>query len=286
MVPPFVPAHSPRPYRKDVPQGEIQVDGGRTSLQHACNRGKRFAFLLYPDPMPEDALCFTTGAENRHFDADAQMMRRAVIYHDDHLIAINKPAGLPTQGGSGQGGGTLMVWLLASRARVRTAPPCPSFGQGYTGAPHRSRQAAQALTDAFRHRETRARFTVALLQARPPRMGKIRFWAREGRRPWPRRRGEKMCCLHPSEIAATEGAKRAETDYATLSALGGRGVLGGDGADHGIAPHQLRAHIQSLATRLWVMATWRQQSGKNLGDGWGAQLGVKSAASCICTRVT
>jgi 23S rRNA pseudouridine955/2504/2580 synthase len=34
-------------------------------------------------------------------DADAEMIRAAVIYRDDH-IALNKPPGLPTQGGSGQ----------------------------------------------------------------------------------------------------------------------------------------------------------------------------------------
>jgi 23S rRNA pseudouridine955/2504/2580 synthase len=30
------------------------------------------------------------------------MIRAAVIYRDDHIIALNKPPGLPTQGGSGQ----------------------------------------------------------------------------------------------------------------------------------------------------------------------------------------
>ena len=33
--------------------------------------------------------------------ADTKMMLDCVIYKDDHVIAINKPAGLPTQGGSG-----------------------------------------------------------------------------------------------------------------------------------------------------------------------------------------
>ena len=33
-------------------------------------------------------------------DEDAAMMRAAVIYRDDDLIALNKPPGLPVQGGS------------------------------------------------------------------------------------------------------------------------------------------------------------------------------------------
>ena len=35
-------------------------------------------------------------------DADAEMIRAAVIWKDDHIIALNKPPGLPTQGGSKQ----------------------------------------------------------------------------------------------------------------------------------------------------------------------------------------
>ena len=35
--------------------------------------------------------------------ADAEMIRRAVLWRDDHIIALNKPPGLPSQGGSGQG---------------------------------------------------------------------------------------------------------------------------------------------------------------------------------------
>ena len=30
------------------------------------------------------------------------MIRAAVLWQDDHMIALNKPAGLPTQGGGGQ----------------------------------------------------------------------------------------------------------------------------------------------------------------------------------------
>lgn len=31
-------------------------------------------------------------------DADAKMIQDAVIYRDDHIIALNKPPGLPVQG--------------------------------------------------------------------------------------------------------------------------------------------------------------------------------------------
>ena len=37
--------------------------------------------------------------QSRISDQDRQMIQDAVIYMDDHLIVLNKPAGLPSQGG-------------------------------------------------------------------------------------------------------------------------------------------------------------------------------------------
>ena len=35
-------------------------------------------------------------------DSDAEMIQAAVLWKDEHIIAINKPPGLPSQGGSGR----------------------------------------------------------------------------------------------------------------------------------------------------------------------------------------
>lgn len=37
-------------------------------------------------------------------DSDAEMIQAAVLWKDEHIIALNKPPGLPSQGGSGLGG--------------------------------------------------------------------------------------------------------------------------------------------------------------------------------------
>lgn len=84
--------------------------------------------------------------------------------------------------------------------------------------------------------------------------------------------GEKMICLHPRDVADTPGAKRAETDFIVLSALGGRlswcalePITG--------RTHQLRAHMSELGHPIIGDGKYGGSGQENLGDGWGAQLG-------------
>jgi len=81
--------------QKALRKGEIRVDGGRVKADTRVEVGQsvRIPPLPEPDPMyqaPEPSIS----------REDAAYMRSLVIYEDNDILAINKPAGLAVQGGS------------------------------------------------------------------------------------------------------------------------------------------------------------------------------------------
>ncbi|MBO6777776.1 MAG: RluA family pseudouridine synthase, partial [Marinibacterium sp.] len=78
-------------------KGELRVDGGRVKASTRVAAGQ--TVRVPPLPVPD---AVATPAKPRISEVDAAMIRSCVIWRDDHIIALNKPPGLPVQGGSGQ----------------------------------------------------------------------------------------------------------------------------------------------------------------------------------------
>ncbi|MEJ6395578.1 RluA family pseudouridine synthase [Gymnodinialimonas sp. 2305UL16-5] len=250
-------------------KGEIRVDGGRVKSSTRVEVGQQ----VRVPPLPDNAAPVTHRAPLIS-EADAQMIRRAVIYRDDHILALNKPAGLPTQGGTGQsrhvdGLAEALTFDLEEKPRLVHRLDKDTSGVLLLA---RNRLGAKALTDAFRARETRKIYWAAVAGTPQPRMGTIKYGLVKA--PGHGRGGEneKMRAVHPDEVRDIDGAKRAETDYAVLSNLGGRvswcalvPVTG--------RTHQLRAHMAELGHPIIGDGKYGGSGQENLGDGWGAQLG-------------
>ena len=66
-------------------KGEIRVDGGRVKPATRIETGQ----AIRVPPLPDEAAPRTIVRRETVSDADAQMMRNAVLYRDDHLIALN-----------------------------------------------------------------------------------------------------------------------------------------------------------------------------------------------------
>ncbi len=249
-------------------KGEIRVDGGRVKTATRLEEGQ----LVRVPPLPDSAAPVVE--KPKVSEADAKLIRDAVIWKDDYIIALNKPPGLPTQGGSKQtrhvdGLAEALKFGFDEKPRLVHRLDKDTSGVLILA---RTRAIAGALTEAFRSRETRKIYWAAVAGVPQPRMGTVKFGLVKAPGHGAKGEGEKMMAVHPRDVETTPGAKHATTDYAVLSNLGTRAswvalvpVTG--------RTHQLRAHMAELGHPIVGDGKYGGSGQENLGDGWGAQLG-------------
>src|SRR6056297_3709528 len=184
-------------------KGEVRVEGGRVKSATRLEEGQSVRIPPLPDadskPAPDAA---------RISPADAKMIQSCVIYRDDHIIALNKPPGLPVQGGSKQarhvdGMAEALRFGFEEKPRLVHRLDKDTLGVLLLA---RSRATAAALTDAFRSRETRKLYWAVVAGVPTPRMGTIKYGLVEARGHGAAGEGEKMHVVHPNEVATTDGA--------------------------------------------------------------------------------
>lgn len=252
--------------------GQIRVDGGRVK---ASTRVAPGAEVRVP-PLPKVDYDPAERSTSAPITADdARMIQAAVLWKDEHIIAINKPPGLPSQGGSGQGSrhvdGLTEELKFGFKDRPKLVHRLDKDTSGVLLLA-RTDRVARGLSEAFRNRTTRKIYWAVVAGVPSPRKATIRFGLLKAPGRGGGGEGEKMIAIHPNKIDETEGAKRATTDYSVLEVLGSRAAWVVMVPITG-RTHQLRAHMAEIGHPIVGDGKYGGSGQENLGEGWGAQLG-------------
>lgn len=164
-----------------------------------------------------------------------------IVYEDEHLLVIDKPAGMAVHPGAGRPSGTLVNALLAYRPEIARADLDPER----PGIVHRldretsgllvvaaNREVQAALQAMFKRREVLKVYLALVHGAISPERGAIE--APIGRDPIHRRR---MAVL-------ADGGRYARTEYALREALDGYTLIEATLVTG--RTHQIRVHLASI----------------------------------------
>jgi 23S rRNA pseudouridine955/2504/2580 synthase len=134
-------------------KGEIRVDGKRVKASQRLEEGQ----VVRVPPLPDAAAVPPALPPVAAVSAkEAAALQAAVLYRDDNVIALDKPAGLAVQGGSGQHrhlDGMLDALRFGSDERPRLVHRLDRDTAGVLLLA-RNAPAARALTASFRGKDT------------------------------------------------------------------------------------------------------------------------------------
>lgn len=217
-----------------VRKGELRVDGKRADSKDRLEAGQsvRIPPLNLEAPKKSSGL---SEAEQKTLDE----LKKMILFEDDDVLVLNKPAGLAVQGGSGTTHHVDRMLEVMRDSKGQKPRLVHRLDKETSGCllVAKTRFAASALTGAFRSRSARKIYWAMVAGVPKPKQGRIStYLAKEER--------EDDSFMRIAEHG-DEGASHAVTYYAvvetaaqTLAWVSLKPVTG--------RTHQLRAHMEHI----------------------------------------
>ena len=195
-------------------KGDIRVDKKRSKASDRLEAGQTVRIPPLSDEVykPVQAGAVPKGREERLSDQDIAEIRKMILHMDDAVIVLNKPAGLPVQGGSGQSrhiDGLLdgLRFDYPEKPKLVHRLDKDTSGVLVIG---RTRLAAKFLTEAFRRRDTRKIYWALVAGVPKPREGTITYNLR------------KIVTANGEKVVVDKEGQKAVTDYSVVAIAGQR----------------------------------------------------------------
>ncbi len=214
--------------------GQVRVDGGRVKAGLRLASGQR----IRVPPLPEGPARAKPVRRRPVSDADAAVLRAAVLHRDDRVLAINKPPGLAVQGGTKVKrhlDAMLDALRFGAGERPRLVHRLDKDTSGVLLLAGDA-AAAAALARSFRSKAVRKVYWAMVVGVPRPASGRIDMALAKV----PGKTGERVA-------PAGRSGKKAVTLYRVVAAAGKRAAWLALAPETG-RTHQLRAHCAALGT--------------------------------------
>lgn len=247
--------------------GQIRVDGKRAESSLRLQAGQSLRLppqLAYDNALTKPAAATGTKRPVRN----TEKLKSLVLYEDEDVVALNKPAGLAVQGGTGLKENlddSLMVFSTDGTTRPKLVHRLDRDTSGVLLIA-RNDFAATRLTASFRERTTQKIYWAATCGVPEPEEGRIDAPLVK--------KGQIMHIADEDDERESDEAKSAHTLYRVVESLPGKMAFVALWPLTG-RTHQLRVHLLYKGTPIWGDPLYQNDkleeepdlSGLDLGSG-------------------